>query len=164
MSNAKKEKYLEIVARYERAFWRVCLTYEARKDLQQELFHEILLSVWQSVEGFREESNFNTYVYRVAHNTAIRHVEKQSREPEYETFDEDTLVEISDPQSLSQQQQLKRNLAHSIRRLPLMQRQLITMSLDGLSYTEIAEITGLSETNVGVTLTRVRKLIISYMR
>ena len=169
MHSKNLEQYIELVKKYEKVIWRIAVTYEARHELQKELFHEILLAIWQSLVGFKEQSRLSTYIYRVAHNTALRHVVKESRQIKLASSVDECVGEghahrETSPELLNEQAQLSEKLGHAMRCLPMEQRQLISMALDGLSYPQIADITGLSVSNVGVKLSRTKKRLARLMR
>lgn len=141
---------------------RVASSYEANAHLQQELLQEICLAVWQAIRSFKQQSSIKTYILRVAHNKAVNHVAYHAKQPNSESYCE---IEqpLGDP-SLCQDKQLEQEmqisqLLQAVRTLPLQSRQVITMSMEGLSYKEIATVCGLTESNVGVIINRARKTL-----
>jgi RNA polymerase sigma-70 factor (ECF subfamily) len=125
---------------------------EDRNDLLQ----EILLAVWISIPAFRAQAKPSTYLYRVCHNAALLWVRGQRnyrrRLEEHfkarEAFASETQVEADE--RLAQ-------LYSAIQDLKPVDRSLILMSLDDLSYREISEVLGISESNVGVRLNRIKE-------
>jgi RNA polymerase sigma factor (sigma-70 family) len=129
-----------------------------RHDLMQEL----LLALWRAVPAFREASRASTFIFRVTHNAALGW--KRS-EKGYRRRQEDVqrmgaaLVEEATPapatvESPDDQLEL---LYAAIRQLEPLDRSLVMLQLDGASYGQISEIHGLSETNVGVRLNRIKQ-------
>lgn len=148
---------------------RVASTYEANLSVRQELYQEICIAVWQSLKSFKHQSSIKTYILRVAHNRCITHVNKEANS--FKSHTENDALEQADKTlinhngdiksletDLMQSQQLEQMLSF-IRELKLPARQVITLSLEGLAYDEIADITGLSKTNIGVMITRIRQQI-----
>jgi RNA polymerase sigma factor (sigma-70 family) len=140
----------------------VSAAYEANFHLRQELLQEISLAVWQALEKFKGESSVKTYVLRVAHNKAITHVAYHAKQPRNHSYCE---VETPQPSHLTstdvqiaQQQQIQ-TMLNEIRKMPIQTRQVVTMSMEGLSYSEIADACGISSTNAGVILNRARKTL-----
>lgn len=124
-----------------------------RDDLMQEL----LLALWRAVPAFAGQSKVSTFIYRVAHNAALtwrrgaatyrRRVEAFGVEP---SRDPEDAVAVRTDEALA--------LVYAqIRQLPPVERSLILLQLDGVSYAAIAEIHGLTENHVGVRLTRIRQ-------
>jgi RNA polymerase sigma-70 factor (ECF subfamily) len=141
---------------------RVAATYEANFHLRQELLQEITLAVWQALQKFKGDSSLKTYVLRVAHNKAITHVAYHARQPRNDSYCE---IEAPKPnqqtttdEQLDQQQQIQ-GMLKVIRNMPIQTRQVVTMSMEGLSYHEIANACGISSSNAGVILNRAKKVL-----
>jgi RNA polymerase sigma factor (sigma-70 family) len=126
-----------------------------RADLMQEL----LLALWRAVPAFRQSARPSTFIYRVAHNAALtwKRAQRNYRH-RINRFSEHILalseVEVADP---DREREAIAHLYAAIRQLPPLDRSLILLHLDGVSYTEAAEIHGLNESNVGVRLHRVKQ-------
>lgn len=120
---------------------------------RDDLFQEILLSVWQALPQFEGNAKVSTYVYRVAHSCALNW--KRSRQ-RYQAKLDRFALETPDLAASPEQRERLAWLYARIRELPPVDRTLILLSLDKLPYAEIAEITGLSESNIGVRLHRIK--------
>jgi RNA polymerase sigma factor (sigma-70 family) len=154
--------FRQILQQHAALLGRVSAAYEANFHLRQELLQEISLAVWQALEKFKGESSVKTYVLRVAHNKAITHVAYHAKQPRNDSY-----CEIETPQpshltstdvQIAQQQQIH-TMLNEIRKMPIQTRQVVTMSMEGLSYSEIADACGISSTNAGVILNRARKTL-----
>lgn len=161
--NAQQQQFESIIDSHGQSFVKISATYEADHKLQQDLHQEILLAVWQSLTSFKGQSSLKTFVYRVAYNKAFNHVAKQSRGPKHQDLDDVHVCQTDGPEQTIQNNNTLATLMAAIRQLPVMQRQLITLALDGISYADIAIITGLSLSNVGVQLSRAKKQLKSIM-
>lgn len=131
-----------------------------RNDLMQ----EIMLAVWKAIPAFREHAQPSTFIYRVSHNAALTW---QRTERNYRRRAEaaETLAEES-PSAVwpAPQSELLERLYEAIRQLPPLDRSLILLSLDGVSYHDMAGIHGLSEGNVGVRLNRIKQRLLSTLK
>jgi RNA polymerase sigma-70 factor (ECF subfamily) len=154
--------YSQVLKEHAALLGRVAATYEANFHLRQELLQEISLAVWQALEKFKGDSSVKTYVLRVAHNKAITHVAYHTKQPRNDSY-----CEVETPQpgqqassdvQIAQQQQIQ-TMLKEIRKMPIQTRQVVTMSMEGLSYSEIADACGISGSNVGVILNRARKVL-----
>lgn len=126
---------------------------EDRKDLMQ----NVLLAVWKAIPGFREQSRPSTFIYRVAHNTALTWKRSQTnyhhKLNQYESLMPSPAA--SDRGAPEHGEMLER-LYEAIRKLPPLDRSLVLLFLDDVSYREMSEIHGLTESNVGVRLNRLK--------
>lgn len=122
---------------------------------QEDLIQEISLQIWHSIPGFAGNCKSSTWVYRVALNTAIRWGRKeQSQRAKKRQVAENLhfLKETSEPRNDKLEW-----IFEQIRKMDPIDRSLILLHLDGQGYQEIADILGISEKNVGVKLSRLRK-------
>ncbi|MCC2616986.1 sigma-70 family RNA polymerase sigma factor [Aestuariibacter halophilus] len=150
-----------IIKEYDGLLGRVAATYEANPALQQELVQEISLALWQALPRFEGNSSLKTYILRIAHNKAVNHIAYHTRQPRTQYEDGDAMEVVAPTNTehqISQDQQVAQLLA-SVRRLPFQSRQVVTLMMEGLSYQDIASVSGMTVTNVGVTLNRARKVL-----
>jgi RNA polymerase sigma-70 factor (ECF subfamily) len=142
--------------------FKVVRTYAAGPDDRDDLFQEILLRLWFSIPHFQGRARETTWIYRVALNTALTwqrdETKKRKRRVSILNFDD-----LADPQetteSALQNKQCLDQLYSAISQLPKTERSVILLHLDGLSYEEMANILGVSETNVGARLNRAKKAL-----
>lgn len=135
--------------------YRVAHAFAVGAD-RHDLMQELMLAVWKAVPEFRAEAKPSTFIYRVSHNAAITW--KRTRRNYKRKVDELARKAAHEPPrgpSDAERDALQRIYA-AIHELPEMDRSLILLSLDGLAYREMAEIHGLSESNVGVRLSRTK--------
>ena len=150
-------RFDRIMREYGPAISRVAFGYERLSGAREELIQEIALAVWQALPRFREECSERTLVFRIAHNRGLTHVYR--RAPAQSSLDELT-VDPVDPlphpeQKLAMSAERDR-LRAAVRRLPLPYRKVIILALEELSHAQIAEVLGISESNVGVRVSRAK--------
>ncbi|MBT0586219.1 RNA polymerase sigma factor [Alteromonas oceanisediminis] len=153
----------QVFEQYAGLLARVAASYEAVPALQQELLQEICLAVWQGLKRFEGNSSIKTYILRIAHNRAVTHVSVQMRHPKFDDIDD--MVEKAQGDDISRHsmesvianQRSAARLVAAVRALPIASRQVVGLSLEGLSYKEIAETCGMTTSNVGVVLTRAKQ-------
>ena len=125
---------------------------------RQDLFQEITIQVWRSVDAFRGDSSVPTWMYRVALNTAIAWTRKEDRHRRgKKSFDvvEGLLTTASSEGRDPRVEWLYRQIAQ----LKVVDRSVALLLLDGFSYKEIAAIVGLTESNVGVKINRIKSAL-----
>lgn len=142
------------------ALWRVIASYAPAGPERDDLAQEVLLAVWKALPRFRGESSPKTFVLRIAHNRCLSHAWQRARRP---SGSDSELVRLADPrpaldEQLARRQRVERFLEH-LRTLPLGQRQVLTLALEGLSHAEIAEVVGITPENVAVRLGRAREAL-----
>ena len=148
----KEKEFAQIVREHKRRIYTVCYMFSKDADEVADLFQEILINMWKGFPAFRGESTVSTWIWRVSLNTCINTSKKRRRldtillnvniNP-YEDIDEDALQ--------------IRQLYERINRLGLVDRSIILMWLENLSYEEIGAILGISVKNVSVKLVRIRE-------
>ena len=121
-----------------------------RHDLMQEL----MLALWRAVPAFRGASLPSTFIFRVTHNAALswKRAERSYRK-RHDTFEQQ---QTASPVFVDESADALELLYAAIRTLEPLDRSLVLLQLDGMSYAQIAEIHGLSESNVGVRLNRLK--------
>jgi len=125
-----------------------------RHDLMQEL----LLAVWRAVPAYRGGAQSSTFIYRVAHNTALtwKRTQKNYRQ-RLDRFEALHVPATAAADPAGRDGEALAHLYAAIRRLPPVDRSLILLHLDGVNYAGMAEIHGLTENNVGVRLNRLKQ-------
>ncbi len=122
---------------------------------QHDLLQELTVALWKARPRFRDESAAGTYLHRVAHNAALTWRRGETRRRlRGVTIEAELLMRDAgtDPEEA-----LLERLYAAIRTLAPVERSLVLLSLDGVGYAEIARLHGLSESNVGARLTRLRQ-------
>lgn len=139
---------------------KVARSFAAEPTLQSELFQEMIFQLWRSLPGFQGQAKASTWIYRVCFNTALTWKRTEQKRRYLTTpLDEFSELHCPDPQpgELQEKRETLAALYTAVRELKPTERSLVILLLDGLSYRDIAEISGLSENHVGVALTRARK-------
>jgi RNA polymerase sigma-70 factor (ECF subfamily) len=158
----KDSLFKEVLRENKDRIYRICCGYERDPDSRDDLYQEILLNIWKSLEKFEGRSMISTWIYRIAVNTALMHVKKESKLNSMKTSIDENSIDIAEagPEEKEQKIELGRQiekLYSCINMLGKLERLIISMVLEDLSYKDIAEVTGLSPTNVGVKINRIKK-------
>lgn len=156
MNNDKEHEFELLVRQHKRTIYTVCYMFSTNKDEIDDLFQEILIRLWNGFDRFEGRSSAKTWIYRVALNTAINQDKKERRRPQTVQL----TVDIDPYEADNPQTQQIRVLYDRISRLDLIDRSLILLWLEGISYDEIGAIIGISPNNVGVKLTRIKEKLV----
>lgn len=130
---------------------------------RQDLFQEVAVQVWRSVDGFRQQCSVATWLYRVALNTALAWTRKEGRHRRVRRS-LDVNDEILTIPSADERNPRVEWLYQQIARLKEVDRSVALLLLDGFSYKEIAAVLGLTESNVGVKINRIKTAFASIQR
>ena len=156
------DRFNRILREYGPALSRLAFGYERVPSQREELMQEIALAIWQALPHFRGECSERTFVYRIGHNRGLTHAVR--RRPEHEPLDElpqrlEPVDRKPHPEDVIAKTQERNRLRSAIQRLPLAYRQVVMLMLEELSHAEIAEVLGLTESNVAVRMNRARKAL-----
>lgn len=154
----KDEAFADWLAPHLASLRRIARAFAPPAD-QHDLMQELMLAVWSARPRFQDRSTAATFVYRVAHNTALTWKRGETRRNRRHEAIEAEMLLRAQRDAAEPEASLLERLYAAIRQLPPLDRSLILLSLDGLAYAEIARLHGLSETNVGARLTRIRKRV-----
>ena len=148
----------EWLAGHRGILFKVVRAYAFEHADRQDLFQEIVIQVWRSVDAFRGDSSVPTWLYRVALNTAIAWTRKEDRHRRgKEPFE--GLEGLLTTSSSDGRDPRVEWLYHQIAQLKEVDRSVALLLLDGFSYKEIASIVGLTESNVGVKINRIKSAL-----
>jgi RNA polymerase sigma-70 factor (ECF subfamily) len=150
-----------ISAEYVAPLTRLARAHEADASLQQDLVQEIHIALWRSLAAFGGRCSLRTWVYRVAHNTAVSWVLRRKRTTKnlVSLDDIDVASEARGLDAIADETQMLARLRSLIQRLKPLDREVFVLYLEGLGLDEIAEIAGLSHANTGTKLHRIRALL-----
>ena len=149
--------FLARIGRHQGIVRKVALSYSRNAADRRDLEQEILAQLWKSWPAYDEARPFATWMYRVALNVAISIARSQRwHEPEPASLDDDASALPGDDGDVERAQGV-RELRAFIASLDELNRALILLYLDELNYAEIADILGISETNVATKINRVKQ-------
>lgn len=150
--------FTEWIEAYDGILWKAARAFASGPD-QDDLHQELLLAVWKAIPFFREQSSASTFIYRVAHNHALTWIRK--RRPAAVSIEDAAVPPHASPMDAGSRVE---ELYEHIRSLAPVDRTLILLYLDERSYREIAAVLGLTESNVGVRINRVKKQLAGRMQ
>ena len=151
-----KQAFLRLVEDNKGIIIKICNSYCRDKSDREDLAQEIIYQLWKSVNRFNDSHKFSTWMYRVALNTAISFYRK-GKQTGYVVPFTGTAIDIEDkPGGNPEAEENLRLLQEFISRMKDLDRALMLLYLEEKPYSEIAEIIGISETNVATRLSRIK--------
>ncbi|RNC63736.1 RNA polymerase sigma factor [Proteiniphilum sp. X52] len=152
--NKKEHAFVKIVQEHERIIYKVCSFYVSDTFPLADLYQEVVCNLWRSFPKFRNESSPGTWIYRIALNTCISGIRKEKKRPKCDY----TIEDLSD--WFIEQDSLNENIREMyllINRLKTLEKVVVLLYLEEKSYQEIADITGLTLSNVATKLKRAKE-------
>lgn len=149
----KEEQFTSLIREHKTTIYTVCYMFSKDAAEIDDLFQEVLVKIWQGFESFRGDSNARTWIYRIALNTCIDADKKKKRAGQRVPLS----VDIDPFEGTDDAALQTRQLYARINRLGLVDRSIVLLWLEGISYDEIGEIVGISPKNVSVKLVRIRE-------
>jgi RNA polymerase sigma-70 factor (ECF subfamily) len=153
----RKEIFYRWLQEHKGLLLKIIRSYARELEDQEDLLQEVSIQLWNSIPNFQGSSAESTWIYRVCLNTSIKWSRLQQRQKSRQNSIEDGTLLILKHED--QEDPRVEWLYQQIYQLDPIQKSLIILHLDGYPYKEIAEISGISESNVGVKIYRIKKLI-----
>lgn len=155
--NIKLEtEFIKTITEHRGILVKVCRMYCNDPLDSEDLFQEMVLQLWKSYPKYNGSAKISTWMYRIALNTAITRLRKNSRRPLTSGLT-DKHLELSDPVSRRMDMEYEQELQQAINSLNRFDRALMLLYLEEKSYKEMAEIMDLSESNIGVKIGRIKQ-------
>jgi len=156
----KEEKFNNIILENSLKIKRICNYYSANTEDKKDMYQEILINIWNSLDSFRGDASISTWIYRIAVNTSLGFVGKAFKNMKLIVNKTDDnffmLFEDSLNEKLLKEEQLN-NLQIELNQLSVIDKSLMSLMLEGITMREIAEIIGITEPNVKVKINRIKK-------
>ncbi|MEN2281021.1 sigma-70 family RNA polymerase sigma factor [Algoriphagus sp. SE2] len=152
---SKEEEFIQLIQENQGLIYKITLIYSKEKAEQDDLYQEIVYQTWKSFDHFKKASKPSTWLYRVGMNTAITHLNKSKKRPLMVSMDQ-TLFNYSEPMESEKEEKIQWLYAQ-IRKLSLLDRGIMFLFLEGKNYEEIGQITGITTSNVGTRMSRIKQ-------
>ncbi len=150
----KEDAFTKLIKENQGMVFKISRVYTNILEDQKDLYQEIVFQLWKGFDSFRGEAKASTWMYRVALNTAFTHIKKDKKRGHSIALDHiDLKYEPDDP---ILEERLK-EMYTQIKLLNHLEKGLILLLLEGKKYEEIAQITGLTASNVGTRISRIKQ-------
>jgi RNA polymerase sigma-70 factor (ECF subfamily) len=147
-----EKAFLKSINDHQKIIYKICRIYRDSREDQEDLFQEIVYQLWKSYPSFKGESKISSWIYRIALNTAMAAYRKARPRIDYVEEFPESIHSYNE----SRQSENEERLFWIFRQLNDPEKALVSLYLEDFSYQEISEITGISESNVGVRLNRIK--------
>lgn len=156
-----EDNFLDMIENYQGIIHKVSLIYFRDEVSRKENFQEVLYQLWRSYPGLKNINSIGSWIYRVAINTSINRIRKDNRL----IFRDKIPERMSDDHFLNDLEKREENnmLYEAIDRLSTIEKALVMLYLEEKEYGEIADIMGITKSNVGVKLMRIKEKLKGYL-
>lgn len=153
---SKESEFTHLIENNQGIVHKICRIYTSTQEEHEDLFQEIVLQLWKSYDSFKGDSKFSTWMYRVSLNTAITLIRKKKRNIMTSSIDNQSYFDIKANDSDKDKEEQLKVLYRAIKRLNDVERALVLLYLEEMSYKEIASTMGITEVNARVKMSRIR--------
>lgn len=158
--STNEKLYKQIIEENQGRIRSVCRHYAGVSGDADDLYQEILINIWKGMESFRGDAQVSTWIYRVAVNTALSYVNKKSKYLNFNMYwDDGKARELvsEDPEIKIQEEKKTELLSGLMNQLSVVDKIIMSLVIEELTSKEIAEIVGITETNVRVKIHRIKE-------
>ena len=163
MDDERAPPFERIVAEHGPLIARIAMSYESDPTLREDLTQQIFLAVWQALPSWRAESSLKTFIARIAQNRSISYVARQVRQAPTAEIPETIEADDPNPEEQAMESNQRRMLLEATRRLPLPQREVIVLVLEGFDYAEIGEMLNIAPNALALRLSRAKAALKSML-
>ena len=149
----EEKAFTRLIEQHKSIIYSICLMFSKDSTEVEDLFQEVLIKLWKGFEKFRWEADVKTWIYRVSLNCCLNQQKRKKREGERVPLS----VDIDPFEGISERSLQIKRLYNRINRLGFIDRAIILLWLEGMSYEEIGAIIGISVKNVSFQLSRIRE-------
>ncbi|MBS0031250.1 RNA polymerase sigma factor [Chitinophaga sp. 22321] len=149
-----KEQFILLINNNQGLILKVCNMYCNSREDKEDLFQDIVLQLWRAYGSFNGDSKVSTWIFRIALNNAITRRRKETKREKFVDLDNNAFEIAAIDNKEENERVLK--MYEAIKKLPEVDRAIIMLYMDDYSYKEIAGVMGLSESNVGFKLNKIR--------
>lgn len=153
----QQDRFLNLLEEHKKILYKVASAYCRNPADRQDLVQEIVVQLWRSFDRYDESYRFSTWMYRIALNVAISFSRSEARRARNTVPAEVSLLEIADERESTAPDENLQLLQQLLAQLDELDRALMILYLDGHRYDAIAEVLGISETNVGTKIGRIKQ-------
>lgn len=155
---ARENEFLNLLEQHKKILFKVANLYCRNRADFADLVQEIVLQAWRSFDRYDHSRPFSTWLYRIGLNVAISAYRAETRRSRTIVPADESIVEIAAPSSEAAELEAQLRLLHNlIGQFGELDKALVLLYLDGISYNVIGEILGISVTNVGTRINRIKQ-------
>lgn len=153
-STINEHDFVKLIQDNERIIYKICSFYASDNFPLADLYQDVIYNLWKGFPKFRKDSSYGTWIYRIALNTCISGIRKEKKQIKTNYPIENISEWFIEPESLDEE---IREMYRMINQLKTLEKMILLLYLEEKSYQEIADITGLTLSNVATKLKRTKE-------
>jgi len=150
----QEKQFVEVIQDNEGILYKISRLYTDNKEDQKDLYQDIVYQLWKSFDSFKGNAQRSTWVYRIALNTALLYLKNKKKKGHKTSLEDIVLIEENYDPVLEERLQI---LYAHIRKLGEVDKGIVFLFLEGKKYKEISDITGMSSSNIGTRMVRIKE-------
>jgi RNA polymerase sigma factor (sigma-70 family) len=155
----KSETFLLVIQSNKGIIYKIANSYSHDAEDRKDLVQEIIIQLWKSFDNYTDQFKYSTWIYRIALNTAISFYRKENRRTQISNPISDSIINFGDTSVPDETEEKIAFLQQFISELKELDKALMLLYLEEKSHKEIAEIIGISETNVATKIGRIKTIL-----
>jgi RNA polymerase sigma-70 factor (ECF subfamily) len=165
----KEQQFKQVIEQNRERIQRICHYYAPTPEDEKDMFQEILINIWKSLESFRGDAAISTWIYRIAVNTSLSFSGKEIQRLKLNVFNDTgnlkPLLYEEDGETFAMEKEfLLSEIETALNQLSVIDKLLISLTLEKLSMHEISDIIGITESNVRVKIHRIKETLRDQLR
>lgn len=162
MEKEVETTFITAIEQNREKLYRICSIYSENNEEAKDLFQEVLLQIWRSMNSFKGNSTIGTWMYRVALNVCLRFKSKNTKnESRFIRLDSISISKIKSEEYDEEKSEKLRLLRACVKKLKEGDKAIVALYLEGLAYREISSILGLSENHIAVKVKRIKSKLLN---
>ena len=158
----QKTKFLSALKENQDKLYRICSIYSDSNEDSKDLFQEVLVNIWKSMNSFKGNSSIDTWMFRIALNVCLRFKSKYTKnQNRFIRLDSMTISNIGSEVEDENSDEKLIALRKCVKKLNDGDKAIVALYLEGLAYREISDVLGLSENHIAVKIKRIKSKLLN---
>ncbi|WP_281540382.1 RNA polymerase sigma factor [Maribacter aestuarii] len=162
MEKEQETIFLDALEKNQEKLFRICSIYSKDEEDAKDLFQEVLVHIWRSMNTFKDNSSIGTWMFRIALNVCLRSKSKQTKnQKRFIRLDSMTISNLGSAENNEEVNEKLNSLRKCVKKLDEADKAIVALYLEEVAYREISSILGLSENHIAVKVKRIKSKLLN---